>query len=225
MLDSLELTGRTRRHIRALADFDCSVHAEACEPFLDLRGAAMRDGLDLCAWSAFRSFDDQLRIWNAKFRGDRTLYAPGGSRLDHASLEEQALIEAILRWSALPGASRHHWGTDIDVIDRAASPPGYAVRLMPDEFEAGGVFERLGRWLDDHLEAHGFFRPYATFRGGVQPEPWHLSYAPIAVPALEALSPELLREAIAEADMLGKERILAELPEIYARYVANVAPA
>ena len=33
--------------------------------------------------------------------------------------------DAILLWSALPGASRHHWGTDFDVFDRAAVPPDY----------------------------------------------------------------------------------------------------
>ncbi|HUO81585.1 MAG TPA: M15 family metallopeptidase [Gammaproteobacteria bacterium] len=224
MLAPLELTGRTNRHIRTLAGFDCGAHVAVCAPFLELRRAATRDGIDVCAWSAFRSFDDQLRIWNAKYRGDRALYAPDGSRLDHSSLDERTLIEAILRWSALPGASRHHWGTDIDVIDRAALPPGYEVRLMPDEFEAGGVFERLGRWLDAHLGAHDFFRPYATYRGGVEREPWHLSYAPLAAPALAALTLELLRETIGTAELLGKESILAELPEIYARYVANVAP-
>lgn len=224
MHDPLELTGRTNRHIRVLAGFDCGAHESVCEPFLELRQAAARDGIDLCAWSAFRNFDDQLRIWNAKFRGERPLYSPDGRTLAHAGLDEPALVASILRWSALPGASRHHWGTDIDVIDRGALPAGYAVRLMPDEYEPGGVFERLAGWLDEHLEAHGFFRPYAEFRGGVEREPWHVSYAPIAVPALAALSPAILGEAIREADVLGKERILAELPALFERYVSNIAP-
>ncbi|MCZ8486094.1 D-alanyl-D-alanine carboxypeptidase family protein [Vibrio lentus] len=29
---------------------------------------------------------------------------------------EQQKLSAILRWSALPGASRHHWGCDFDVF-------------------------------------------------------------------------------------------------------------
>jgi len=29
-------------------------------------------------------------------------------------------IASILRWSALPGTSRHHWGTDLDIIDAKA---------------------------------------------------------------------------------------------------------
>ncbi len=34
----------------------------------------------------------------------------------------------------------------------------------------------------------GFYRPYAVDRGGVHPEPWHLSYAPLAQQALAAFS-------------------------------------
>ena len=33
------------------------------------------------------------------------------------------------------------------------------------------------------MHAFGFFRPYTTDRGGVAPEPWHLSYAPVAARA------------------------------------------
>ncbi|MGH8497016.1 MAG: M15 family metallopeptidase [Gammaproteobacteria bacterium] len=222
MRDPLELTGRTDRHIRALTGFDCRVHAAVVEPFLELRRAASRDGIDLAPYSAFRSFDDQCRIWNAKYRGERPLLAADGALLEHAGLDESTLIASILRWSALPGASRHHWGTDIDVIDIGAVPEGYEVRLMPQEFEPGGIFERLAGWLEENLPGHGFFRPYAAFRGGVEREPWHLSYAPVSVPALESLTPELLGEAIAAGEVLGKNRILAELPGLYARYVTNI---
>lgn len=225
MLDAMELTGRSDRHIVILPGFGCGVHKAAIDPFIEMRRAAAQDGIDLCACSAFRSFDDQRRIWNAKYRGERPLYLPDGTIVQHATLDEEALLASILRWSALPGASRHHWGTDIDVIDRSAPPPDYAVRLMPDEFEAGGVFERLGRWIEAHPGRFDFFRPYAAYNGGVEREPWHLSYAPVAVPALEALTPDLLTEAIADRDVLGKERVLAEMPAIYARYVTNISMA
>ena len=88
---------------------------------------------------------------------------------------------AILLWSALPGASRHHWGTEIDVIDRAALRPGQHAQLIPAEYCAEGVFGGLDRWLTEHAGAFGFFRPYDRDRGGVQPEPWHLSFAPVSV--------------------------------------------
>jgi hypothetical protein len=73
---------------------------------------------------------------------------------------------------------------------------------------------------------YGFFRPYQTFRGGVHPEAWHLSYGPVSVSALEALTPEILAEAVRGSAMLGKDLVLERLDQLYTRYVANVdAPA
>ncbi|HWI13210.1 MAG TPA: M15 family metallopeptidase, partial [Burkholderiales bacterium] len=132
------------------------------------------------------------------------------------------LIEAILCWSALPGASRHHWGTEIDVYDRAAMPEGYRVRLLPEEAAPGGVFHRLHEWLDEHMASYGFFRPYATYRGGVLPEPWHLSYAAVSVDATRSLTADVLERTVRDSTMLGKEHVLGRLAEIHARYVASV---
>ena len=75
------------------------------------------------------------------------------------------MIDAILTWSALPGASRHHWGSDIDVIDAAALGPGARAQLVAEEFAPGGRFERLNGWLDSNMGRFGFFRPYATVQG------------------------------------------------------------
>jgi hypothetical protein len=78
-------------------------------------------------------------------------------------------VAAILWWSALPGTSRHHWGTDFDVLDAAAMPAGYKLQVIPAEYLEGGPFHRLTTWLDAHMGAFGFFRPYTTDRGGVAP--------------------------------------------------------
>jgi D-alanyl-D-alanine carboxypeptidase len=141
---------------------------------------------------------------------------------EFADLHESALIDAILIWSALPGASRHHWGSEIDVIDAAALEAGARARLITAEFAPGGRFERLNGWLDSNMARFGFFRPYATFKEGVQPEPWHLSYAEVSTPALRVLSVDVLREAIEEADMPGQRTVLARLPELYERYVLTI---
>ncbi len=75
----------------------------------------------------------------------------------------------------------------------------------PQEYGPGGRFERLDGWLDSNMGRFGFFRPYATWQGGVRPEPWHLSLRGRSrCPALQVLSLEVLREAIEEADMPGK---------------------
>ena len=223
MLNDLQLTGRERTHINQLEAPRCALHHDVVEPFMTLRAAAARDGIDLTPCSSFRDFDSQLRIWNRKFRGEWPLYDAEGAERDYDALDEEEIVECILCWSALPGASRHHWGTEIDVIDGAAVPEGYRVQLLPEEFASDGVFGKLARWLGEHIEAFGFFRPYASYQGGVHAEPWHLSYAPVSVPALEALGIEVVREAVAES-ILGREIVLKRLPEIYERYVLNIVP-
>jgi len=97
------------------------------------------------------------------------------------------------------------------------------VRLLPGEFLPGGVFHQLGRWLDENISRFGFFHPYRQYRGGMFAEPWHLSYAAIWVPALAALTPDLIAEAVAGGDILGKRTVLGRLPEIFQRHVLNVA--
>ena len=223
MLNELELTGRARTHVAQRDDLGAALHPAVIEPFLALREAAAGEGIELAIFSGFRDFESQCRIWNLKCRGERLLYDARGNVLDYAALDAGELIDAILAWSALPGASRHHWGCDIDVIDRAALPPDYRVRLLPEEVEPGGVFHRLHLWLGENAARFGFFRPYREYRGGVYPEPWHLSYAAAAVPAMALLSEELVAAAIRTSDMLNKEAVLQRLPEIFRSHVVNVA--
>ena len=220
-----ELTGRAASHVAPLPGFALQLHREVAGPFLALRAAAAREGIDLLPVSGFRDFGRQLLIWNEKCRGERPLLDRQGGSLDAAALTPDGLVDAILIWSALPGASRHHWGTDLDVIDAAALPPGYRAQLTPGEFAPGGPFERLDRWLTAHAADQGFFRPYARDRGGVQPEPWHLSHAPVAARALAALSVDVLREVLAGAGLEAQAQVLARLPALHARYVENIEPA
>jgi LAS superfamily LD-carboxypeptidase LdcB len=190
-----------------------------------MRAAAAIDGIDLVAFSGFRDFDRQLAIWNGKWRGERPLQDRAGRALDVHALSPADRVTAILWWSALPGASRHHWGTDIDVMDAAAMPAGYKLQVVPAEYQPGGPFDRLAAWLDANMHAFGFFRPYATDRGGVSPEPWHLSHAPIAARAQAALTVDALRTVLARAEIEGKREVLAALERNFASYVSNVDAA
>ncbi len=224
MLNAFELTGRARTHVVQREDLGAAVHGEVLEPFLALKAAAASDGIELKIVSGFRDFDAQLRIWNMKYRGERPLYDEAGNIRPYGSLDSAQLIEGILCWSALPGASRHHWGTDIDVIDTAAIPQEYRVRLLPAEFAANGVFSRLAAWLDRNIARFGFFRPYGKYRGGVYAEPWHLSHAAVSASALELLTPDLIAATVSASDVLGRDELLAQLPEIYRKYVVNIEP-
>ena len=219
-----QLTGRSRQHLSVLAEPRCAFHNEVLGPFLAMRAAAAADGIELTAFSSFRDFDRQLQIWNGKFRGERPMQDRAGRALDSLALSPAERVTAILWWSALPGASRHHWGTDFDVLDARAMPAGYKLAVVPAEYQAGGPFHRLTTWLDAHMHAFGFFRPYATDRGGVSPEPWHLSYAPVAKRAEASLTAAKLRAVLTDSAIDGKEEVLAALDSVYATYVANVDP-
>jgi hypothetical protein len=224
-LNFLEVTGRAATHVRDVADPRCVVHVRTAEALIAMRNEARAAGIDLNVVSGFRDFNHQLAIWSGKFNGSRPLLDASGAVINRADLYESALIDAILIWSALPGASRHHWGSEIDVIDSAALPPGARPQLTAAEFAPDGCFASLNGWLDSNMRRFGFFRPYGTFQGGVQPEPWHLSYAPVALPALEVLSLDLLREVLEGAQMPGKQTVLERLPELYQRYVLAVDSA
>jgi hypothetical protein len=80
-------------------------------------------------------------------------------------------------------------------------------------------------WLNQNIARYGFFRPYAEYRGGVYPEPWHLSHAGISTAALELLSVELIAATVRASEILGKEQVLAQLAEIYRQYVVNISSA
>jgi LAS superfamily LD-carboxypeptidase LdcB len=218
----LELTGRARTHIVEVSEPPCALHAAAVTPFLNLRRAARSEGFDLVPVSSFRDFARQLAIWNAKFSGEKPLYDADGRTLEAARLAPEERIAAILRWSALPGASRHHWGTDLDLIDRDAVASGYRVQLTAAEYAAEGPFGRLAHWLQDNAPRFGFFRPFRGVLSAVQSEPWHFSFAPLAEPARRALTCETLHEALQDAPLLGKEYVLSQLDELHSRYVARI---
>jgi len=217
------LTGRSSAHVTALPGSGCLLHPEAIAAFIALQSAARGAGLDLRAVSGFRDLARQLAIWNGKFRGERPLLDRHGQPLDALALDEPARVAAILVWSALPGASRHHWGSDFDVIDAATVPAGEPARLEAHDFAPAGRHAALADWLARHAADYGFFPPYDSDRGGTSPEPWHLSYAPVAGPALAAMSVELLAEALAGVEVEGRTTIGQRLPDLFARYVVAVA--
>jgi LAS superfamily LD-carboxypeptidase LdcB len=217
-----ELCGTARSHIVELHEPPCALHADVKVPFLALRRAALADGFDVIPVSSFRDFSRQLTIWNAKFSGATPLYDATGRILEAKQLAPAERVAAILHWSALPGASRHHWGTDLDLIDRKAVDADYRVQLTAAEFEPPGPFAPLAEWLDVNAPRFGFFRPFRGIRSGVQAEPWHFSFAPVAELARGELTLSVLREILKEAPLLGREYVWERLDELHERYVASV---
>ena len=145
--------------------------------------------------------------------------------LSRESYSDEQWLHRILRFSALPGASRHHWGTDLDVFDPTLLPKGQTLALTPSEYGDSGYFSALTQWLDHAIangQSRGFERPYDADRGGVAIEPWHLSYLPRASQLRVHQSPEALLDLWDQSPHLrpeGFELLSQCLGEIFARYV------
>lgn len=200
------------------------------EAFDQLAGDAAAAGFELRIASAHRDFPRQLMIFNGKARGERPVFDDRGAPVDLAALEPYEQLSAILRFSALPGGSRHHWGTEVDVYDAAAVPAGYRVSLTEAEVCAGGPFDPLHCWLDGQIAAgrsHGFFRPYDGDRGGVAPERWHLSFAPLSLSFSEQMDAELLAacwDGLSDGELAHRKLLLERLPLLVEQYLYRVAP-
>lgn len=189
--------------------------------FNHLMLAAAEEGIKLRIISAYRSFERQQNIWDLKANGARTVYDDNGQPLLLNTLDPWQQVQAILRWTALPGGSRHHWGTDIDVYDGAAIQSGYVLQLTAEE--SYSVFSDLHNWLDKRImanDAFGFYRPYTkNVSGSIGVEPWHLSYAPEAHLIAKAFNRQGLHDFIATTDIALKKTILSHFDIIYLNYI------
>lgn len=213
------------RDERALCQWgDHSLHAAIVDDWQALCDAAAAAGFELAIASAYRSFSRQLSIWNGKVRGERAVLDGGGQPIDLAPLSPAEQVFAILRWSALPGGSRHHWGSDLDIYDRAALPPGDRLQLTADEVERGGPFYPLHCWLDQRIaagEACGFYRPYRG-QSAVAEERWHISHRATAARYSQQLSHDVLYNFLAaQPDLLLRDAILDNFERIFSEYIAS----
>lgn len=216
------ITGQSDAHLVAIQNH--YLHTNIVNDFVALQSAAASAGFDLCIASSFRDFNRQSAIWNAKFSNKRVVLNKAQQAVELNSLSDIEKCTAIMLYSALPGASRHHLGTDLDIFDKGAVSDDYELQLTPDEYQHGGPFAELSQWLDTHLAEFGFYRPYQHDLGGVAPELWHISHISQSEQLMRHLSVEVLHNCIKESDLLGKDAILTHLPALYERFVLNVSP-
>lgn len=193
---------------------------ESLLAFKQLQQAARKAGFELAIVSSHRNFERQAAIWNGKAKGERALLDEHGQVMDFDQLSKQELLAAILRWSAVPGLSRHHWGCDIDVYDaNAMSLPD--VQLVPSEVEKGGACETLHLWLDEQIQnkqSYGFFRPYSNNACKVAEEKWHLSYWPVARQMQQHVTADALTQIWQEKSLCLIDLLLQQADKIIADY-------
>ena len=145
------------------------IRKEAYESFLKMRTAALKDGVTLKIVSATRNFMSQKSIWEAKWTGKRLVEDKTNLAETVPDSKERAL--KILLFSSMPGTSRHHWGTDIDLN-----------HLENSWFEKGEGL-KLYNWLLAHAHEFGWCQPYTSKvhgRTGYEEEKWHWSYLPLS---------------------------------------------
>ena len=216
-----QLTGQNDTHILWLNEH-CGIHKDIEHHWQKMCTAALQENLVLKIASGYRSFERQLSIWNRKFIGELLVKNQQGQLVDFNMNSDQEKIDAILLFSALPGASRHHWGTDIDIYAENLLPNNKTLQLEPWEYQQDGYFEPLSQWLNEHSSDFGFYFPYDKYRQGVAAEPWHLSYKPLASSFLSQLSCEQLTTIILNSDIHGKIEIINNIENIYNCYVTNI---
>lgn len=222
-LSRLQLSGQTDSHLTTLSQESAKLHPDAATAYLNMRETAAKHGIHIAIASGYRDLQRQLAIWNRKWLGELVVNDAEGKPLTLSKLTDQERLHAILHWSALPGSSRHHWGTDCDVYDPSGFNATHKLQLIPAEYcDPSGPCYALWQWLCQHAHEFGFFFPYARYQGGVAQEPWHLSYRPLSYQIQQQLTVERLAEIIDAIAIEGKSVILDNLEVIYKQYIINI---
>jgi zinc D-Ala-D-Ala carboxypeptidase len=165
------------------------LQTEVLNAFIKMSEHASRDGVKLQIISATRGFAAQKVIWEAKFQGKRPVE---GMDLSRTSLSDIEKSLKIMRFSSMPGTSRHHWGTDFDL------------NALEDEYFQKGEGKRVYQWLVKNAPDYGFCQPYSA-KGpgretGYEEEKWHWSYKP-----LSALYTRAYVKLVSYSDLTGFE--------------------
>ena len=171
-----------------------SLRKEAYDAFVKMRAAAANDGISIHVVSSYRNYAHQNRIWERKYK-----------RFTQQGVSPIKAIEKIIEYSTIPGTSRHHWATDIDIIDQNATYSGDV--LVPKKFHGDGPFCKLREWLETNANTYGFYIVYTDNpdRKGFEYEPWHYSYAPLSKPMLQEYQKLNVKEMLQAEKLMGSE--------------------
>lgn len=189
---------------------DAYLRTDVLRAFLAMRDSALKDGITLTIISAARNFDRQKQIWEAKWNGERMVEGKNLAR-DVADPQKRALL--ILLYSSMPGTSRHHWGTDIDINN------------LEDAYFLSGRGKKEYEWLQKNASHFGFCQPY-TAKGtqrphGYEEEKWHWTWLPASTICLENYS-----ELVKPEDIQGFKGAETAIPlDVINKYVLGIAPA
>lgn len=185
---------------------DFKLRDEAFLQFNMMRIAAKEAGFNIHVVSSYRSYTHQNGIWERKYKNFR-----------NQGLSHQKTIEKIIEYSTIPGTSRHHWGTDLDIIDSTKGIPSNP--LSETHFNEGGRMRKFKLWLDGNSEKFGFYLVYTNKEGrkGFAYEPWHFSYKPLSIKMLKEYKELDIKKLLQTNNLMGSENFTDEFIEKYTR--------
>ncbi len=156
---------------------------ETLEAFIRMYNDALESGVQLKIISATRNFNSQKTIWEDKWTGKRLV--EDGQNLANTTPDPVTRALKILEYSSMPGSSRHHWGTDMDL------------NALDNAYFDQGEGKKIYTWLKTHAGKYGFCQPYSAGRPhGYKEERWHWTYMPIARPLTDFSSKSLKNNMI-----------------------------
>lgn len=188
----------------ALFGEDFKLREEARLQFNLMRKAAKEQGFHVHVVSSYRSYNHQNGIWERKYKNFR-----------NQGFSHQKTIDKIIEYSTIPGTSRHHWGTDLDIIDATRGIPSNP--LSEVHFNEGGRMRKFKLWLDENAEKFGFHLVYTnqSDRKGFKYEPWHFSYKPLSQKMLKQYNALDLKELLQSQKLMGSEHFTDEFIQRY----------
>lgn len=183
---------------------------EALKAYLVMADSAKKDGINLQIISATRNFFRQKQIWEAKWTGARLV---DKKDLSKSITDPVKRAQKILEFSSMPGTSRHHWGTDIDINN-----------LTNKYFETGKGLKEYD-WLNANAKKFGFCQTYTAFGKdrphGYHEEKWHWSYKPLSKEITNTAKLIMSNDSI--TGFLGSET--AGDIDVLNKYILGVNPA
>ncbi len=167
---------------------------EARLQFNLMKKSAKGNGFNIHVISSYRSYTHQNSIWERKYKSYRK-----------QGLSHEKTIEKIIQYSTIPGTSRHHWGTDLDIIDSTKGIPSNP--LSETHFNEGGRMHKFKLWLDQNSEKFGFYLVYTNTkdRKGFAYEPWHFSYRPLSIRMLDEYKKLDIKKILQSNKLMGSE--------------------
>ncbi|MEK7564026.1 MAG: M15 family metallopeptidase [Patescibacteria group bacterium] len=179
---------------------------ETLNAYLKMQEAAQREGVQIKISSATRNFEYQREFWNGKWSTNTEIDAI------EKNTENFNRFKKILEYVSVPGTSRHHWGTEIDINGANLA---YFNSIK-------GIREY--QWLAKNAGTFGFCQTYRNKdidkRTGYNEERWHWSYTPLSKTFTEEYRRLVTKEDI--YGFIGDKYVLEQ--DLVNQYALSINP-